>query len=86
MKAHLIDTAEPLKEGSDVEAICGELVRNVVFAYMFDSVLAPEFVTGMNTINTCRTCYRIPLNKQYVYGLLPGAEIRPEHESAEAAA
>jgi len=80
IKAHIADSAIPIKEGSDVTAICGEVVHNTVFAYMFDAALAPEFITGMSTINTCRRCYRIPLTKQYIYGLLPGAEIRPEHE------
>ncbi len=86
MKAHIAESAEPLREGSTITAICGEKVHNVVFAYMFDAQIAPEFVTGMNMLNTCKACYRIPLTSQYIYGLLPGAEIRPEHEAEKVAA
>ena len=83
MKAHIANSPEPLREGSDIQAICGHLVKNVVFAYMFDTGIAPEFLGGMTTINTCKDCFRIPLSNQYVYGLLPGAEIRPKHEEKE---
>ena len=70
MRAHLIDTDNPLKEGSDVQALCGELVKNVIFVYSFDSQIAPELVSGLNTLNTCKNCYRIELTKRYIYGLL----------------
>jgi len=37
----------------------------------------------MNTINTCRACYRIPLSKKYVYGLIARSELRPEPNQEE---
>ena len=85
MKAHVIESEDPLREGADITALCGALVSKAVFAYMWNSSIAPEFVAALTTLNTCRSCYRQFLSKRYIYGILPGAEIRPEHEEEVAA-
>jgi len=55
MKAHVIESEDPLREGADITALCGALVSKAVFAYMWNSSIAPEFVAALTTLNTCRS-------------------------------
>jgi len=70
MKAHIFQSAAPIKEGEDLIALCGVLVKNCVWAYAWDANLAPEFVTGLTTLNTCNGCYRSFLSERYIYGVV----------------
>lgn len=83
MKAHIFQSDKPIREGSDLIGLCGTSVRNVVYAYLWDSDLCPEMVAGLTTLNTCRDCFRSFLSMRYIYGVVSGAEIRPEHERRE---
>ena len=86
MKAHLLDSEVPLIEGQTYTAICGAEVSQAVFVYMFNTDHAEEFLGALSSINTCKKCYQLEIEKRYVYGILPGQEAMHESEELEAVA
>jgi hypothetical protein len=70
MKAHLIDSDEPLREGITYTALCGAVVRDATFVFFFNDD-ATNFRESLNTLNTCRHCIDLEIEKRYVYGILP---------------
>ena len=86
MKAHLADSENPLKEGSDVQANCGEIVRNCHFVFLWDNENFPEFLSVSMT-RICRKCSQLELGKKYVYGIVCAQElIEAKREEVKAAA
>lgn len=75
MKAHLLDSEDPLIEGEDYRALCGDEISNSVFVYMFDTDAAEEFLSALSAVNTCRKCCTAGLDKRYVYGIVSGQEL-----------
>jgi hypothetical protein len=81
VKAHFRDVDEPnLKEGSDLAANCGKLIKNAQFAMMVDfsgeEVKVMEAVMGLNPLKVCVLCIHLSLRSGYVYALIPGEETR----------
>ena len=74
MKAHLLDSLDPLKEGSDLLANCLTPVPNAQFVFLWDNDNYPEFLSVSMT-RICRQCAQSALKGRYVYGIVPGAEI-----------
>ena len=74
MKAHLADADSPLKEGSDVIANCGVIVKNVHFVFLWDNENFPEFLSVSMT-RICRKCAHLELEKKYVYGIVCAQEL-----------
>jgi hypothetical protein len=79
VKAHLIDSETPLIEGQTYSALCGAEVKHCVFVYMFNTDCAEEFLGALSTINTCRKCFQVEIEKRYVYGIVPAQEAM-EHD------
>ena len=71
MRAHLISSDDPLREGLKYFAICGAEVPHAVFQFFFrDDVY--EFSQALSSLNTCRRCYEAQrhLTGMYVYGIV----------------
>jgi len=87
MKAHLLDSDEPLKEGTKVVAKCGAEIPNIAFVYFFDSTRDEHgsFKYAINSLTTCMNCiarvFERP-SKRYVYGLAQAQEARDESDVA----
>lgn len=82
MRVHLLDSAEPLKEGTDLTANCSSLVPKAAFAFMVDiQSLGPDSINlSANTLLLCSTCiqglaHRGP-SKRYCYGIVAGQELK----------
>ena len=84
MKAHLVSSDDPLREGLKLFAICGAEVPNAVFQFFFrDDVY--EFSQSLSTINTCEKCINAQryLVGRFVYGIV-SAKKSPKSESEQA--
>ena len=80
MKAHLISSDEPLKEGKKYYAVCDTEVENAEFRFFFrDDVW--EFSLALNNVNTCKQCREAQryLTGRYVYGVVSAQKL-PESE------
>jgi hypothetical protein len=77
MKVHLIDSEEPLQEGSDLVPFCqlGKTnprpVKKAAFAFMVDGDITSE---DLSNIGNCRNCREMEIEKRYVYGIYAGQE------------
>lgn len=77
MKCHFVNCTDPLKEGEDTLAACGEVVRRPQFAMFADQ----EFVSLdelRKTIGLCRDCRREELPHRLVYIVYQGQETELE--------
>lgn len=80
MRVHLLDSAEPLKEGTDLTANCSSLVPKAAFAFMVDiQSLGPDSINfGANTLMLCADCIQGLANRgpsrRYCYGIIAGQE------------
>lgn len=75
-KPHLAQSAEPLKNGAAVVALCGAEIRNPIFRFWWDTAsLGKEFYSGLRFGLMCRKCIVAPEPEQrYVYGVQEGQE------------
>ena len=78
---HFANSAEPLKEGSTITAICGADVSKAGFVASLDcSIVGYSFavraIRGM-----CRKCDNGELAKRFVYVIAAGQEARDEEQS-----
>jgi hypothetical protein len=91
MKRHLKESDAPLLPGTDQVAMCGEIIPNASFPFMYEDSLSYHFAEFLNSLNVCSTCWKIELHitntrktateaqevlgTRYVYGLAPGQEV-----------
>jgi hypothetical protein len=75
MKAHLIDSAEPLKEGISYLALCGECVPRVRFVFFWDGDEL-DFYPEIHTRGVCAKCRDVQSHERYVYGIVNGQEAK----------
>lgn len=83
MKVHLRCEYEPiLREGSEIEADCGAIVKNSVFAMKFDGTMGQ--IAEFNPLMVCAKCMSLELgnNKRFIYGIVSGPESSSEGTSA----
>lgn len=75
MKVHFLDVEEPdLKEGSDLVANCGAIIKNATFAMKFDFDLGD--IVDWNALLVCGECLELELDNRFIYGLVSGKDIR----------
>lgn len=78
MKVHFLDVEDPdLKEGSDLVANCGALIKKAAFAMKFDFDLGD--IVDWNRTLVCETCLELePDNRsiRFIYGLVSGKDVR----------
>jgi hypothetical protein len=72
VKIHLLRTEEQLKEGSDIEALCGKTIAKARFPFAATTEFG-DAVT-LSALLICSKCYAIKGSGRYVYGLVPGQE------------
>lgn len=82
-KAHLADSMEPLREGSDLTANCGAVVPKAQFVFLWDNENYPEFLSVSMT-RICQRCAGSDLDRKYIYGIVPAQEVL--HETHELSA
>jgi hypothetical protein len=83
MKAHLLDSDDPLREGLTYKALCGKEVKDSSFVFMFDvDAESCNFYDSLNKLNTCGKCLDITIEKRYVYGVVQAQIPRDEAEAA----
>jgi hypothetical protein len=80
VKAHLLDSDEPITLGGDLRANCGKEVPKAVAVFSFDGNFGQGF--SFNALLCCRACMEITLSHRYVYGLLPGQEMKDAEDGA----
>ena len=85
MKAHLLDTPDPVKEGSDLLANCLTKIPNAKFVFLWDNENYPEFLSVSMT-RVCKVCAQSALKGRYVYGVVPGQELKDRERELEAVA
>ena len=73
MKAHLLDSAVPLKEGPDYIGLCGEVVKNSRYGYLFDEIgMGESAMHSLPLKGICKQCrlalYAKPSIGRYLYG------------------
>ena len=75
IKTHLADSAEPLKEGVSLTAICGAVVPDAAFVFMWDDVVDIDLLLA-SLKGCCRQCTREFPNRTgcYLYGIRSGEE------------
>lgn len=75
MKVHFLDVPEPtVKEGSELTANCGAVIRNAVFAMQFDFDLGD--IVEWNQLLCCSRCLEIEFDHRFIFGLISGEESR----------
>jgi len=73
VRVHFKDCDTPdLKEGSELTANCGAVVRNAVFAMKFDFDLGE--ISEWNSLRICRECRDLEFDHRFVYGICNGQE------------
>lgn len=71
MKVHFKDVPEPiLKEGSELTANCGAVIKNAQFAMKFDFDLGD--IVDWNTLLVCGECLELEFDHRFIYGLIEG--------------
>ena len=78
MKAHLLSSDEPLKEGQDHSVLCGQVVKKAQFVFFFDSDKFESFLEMLSPLRFCSKCARSEISKRYVYAMIEGGEIQEE--------
>lgn len=79
MKVHILDVAEPdLKEGSELEANCGAIIKNAAFAMRFDFDLGD--IVNWNRTLVCQQCLEIEPTEKFIYGLVEWQDALREQE------
>lgn len=79
IRAHLLDVAEPIKEGTNLLANCLTPVPNARFVFLWDNEHYPEFLSvPMSRI--CRECAKSELKGKYVYGIVNGQQMMDRNE------
>jgi hypothetical protein len=69
VRVHFKDVIEPnLKEGSDLMANCGAIVKNAQFAMKFDFELGD--ILDWNALLICQECLEIEPRERFIYGLV----------------
>lgn len=77
MKVHFLDVPEPtLKEGTDLTANCGAVVKNVAFAMQFDFNLGD--ICNWNPLLACSVCLSLKRDHRFCYGLISVNEVLSE--------
>lgn len=71
MKCHFANHTEPLKEGVDLTAACGEVVPLAQFAMFADQELV-SVEQLRNAIGLCRQCRHEDLPARLVYVIFTG--------------
>jgi len=72
MRAHLLDSDDPLHEGDSLTAKCGIEVPHSHFVFYLDQ----EYSMGISPLNRFLFCTRCLMksvgDRRYLYGLIPG--------------
>jgi hypothetical protein len=77
MKAHLLDSDEPLQAGHDQEGLCGKCVSKAHFVWMFDSEFGEPWVNSMLVCRKCKSLLAGIVNPgRYLYGLIDGEKAK----------
>lgn len=90
MKTHLADSSAPLKEGSELTAICGAVIANAVFVFMWDGDIVggngTEVAAAISSaIGMCRKCVKTEKElDRYIYGICAGEEMKQRRAGEEA--
>ena len=80
----LIESKQPLKDGSTITAMCGREIKESFFTASWDQHVHGTlvFIASWNLCPKCRKVYADiltrPMNqeKRYVYGVLSAAEVK----------
>jgi hypothetical protein len=76
-KVHFLDVSEPdLKEGSELTANCGAVIKNAAFAMKFDFDLG-DVVNWSRTL-ICQQCLEIEPEQRFIYGIMEWQEALQE--------
>jgi hypothetical protein len=77
VKTHLADSEVPLKEGSKLLAICGAIVPDAAFVFMWDETangVRASDIEMSGLLSQCSRCKKIRLTQRYLYGIVSGQE------------
>lgn len=76
VKAHIANSSDPLKEHSDIEAVCKFVVVNAEFVMMWDMKRIKPALEDSEWRGVCRKCVDVPLEKDRVYLIVNGQELK----------
>lgn len=75
MKYHFAYSDDPLKEGSDITAACGDVVPDGHFAAWIDQEsIFKAHIPGVNMSVNCRKCNSAVIRDRFVYVVCAGQE------------
>lgn len=84
MKTHLADSSVPLKEGSELTAICGAVIKDAAFVFMWDDAEILTSISGYLRLSaSCRKCKATPKSGRYIYGIVHGEEMKQRRAGEE---
>ena len=74
MKAHLKMSDVPLKEGDEIEALCGKTVKSAAFLFWIEGYV-PSKLT-VSELLVCKRCFKAEPEtlKVYVYAIVNGQD------------
>jgi hypothetical protein len=78
IKTPLKESDEPLKEGQNYFAACGDVVPQAAFVMEFDcsQVGFPAINGELRGLSLCVTCRKVQLTRRYLYALRSGDEAK----------
>jgi hypothetical protein len=78
-RPHFVESTDPIPSGKTYTAICGAEIKDSYFSFQWDVEFMGKLVLREEKI--CPKCLktmagRLEPGKKYLYGALPGAEIK----------
>lgn len=82
IRAHIVNCADPLREHSKIQAVCGLDVLNALFLRMWDAKKVPERDSD-EWRGVCRECREKDLPEDMVYIIVDGNQARTKWKNFE---
>jgi hypothetical protein len=76
MRYHYAASADPLKEHSTIEAVCGSEIPNAAFAALIDCEVVGYAFAMQSRRNMCVRCTQADYSKRFVYVIYNAQEAR----------
>jgi hypothetical protein len=74
VKAHLLDSDDPLTAGRDYAALCGQKVSKAEFVWFL--VSGTYDIAVLSSLVCCPKCRCVAIGKRYLYGLIDGEQAK----------
>lgn len=87
-QAHFVESSAPIPPGRDYSALCGKIIARAFFGFRWDVEMTGQ--PSFSSKGLCQKCLGLSMTQdksvqrpRYVYGAVPGNEIRRREEGME---